>query len=78
TAGRIWWLSRQTRSLVGRANVRNYNTIVAVILESGITYPLALITDTCLVFTVDSSINGVVPIVTTPVVWQAAMRISVP
>ncbi|KAK7444054.1 hypothetical protein VKT23_015451 [Stygiomarasmius scandens] len=71
TAGRIYWISRQAR-LAGTTDAKRYNTIVAVILESGIIYPLALIIDACVVFTVDSSINGVVPIVTTSVVWQAA------
>ncbi|THU81271.1 hypothetical protein K435DRAFT_972404 [Dendrothele bispora CBS 962.96] len=72
TAGRIWWISRQARPMLETERVKKYNTIVAVILESGIIYPLALIIDACVVFTVDSSINGVVPIVTTPLVWQAA------
>ncbi|KAF9262541.1 hypothetical protein L218DRAFT_903449 [Marasmius fiardii PR-910] len=40
TAGRIWWISREARALMGRPTGERYRTIVAIILESGMLYPI--------------------------------------
>ncbi|KAF9063983.1 hypothetical protein BDP27DRAFT_1426362 [Rhodocollybia butyracea] len=40
-AGRIWWLSRETRRSLGEDG-KSLNSIVAIILESGSLYPVAL------------------------------------
>ncbi|KAJ8073104.1 hypothetical protein PM082_019972 [Marasmius tenuissimus] len=41
TAGRIWWIGREVGLLLGSAVHKKYNTVIAMILESGIIYPLA-------------------------------------
>ncbi|KAJ8073122.1 hypothetical protein PM082_019990 [Marasmius tenuissimus] len=41
TAGRIWWIGREAELLLGPAVYKRYNTVIAIILESGIIYPLA-------------------------------------
>ncbi|ESK87373.1 hypothetical protein Moror_11697 [Moniliophthora roreri MCA 2997] len=42
TAGRIWWISHEAQKHLGPAIKTKYNTIVAIILESGIIYPIFL------------------------------------
>ncbi|KAG7087041.1 hypothetical protein E1B28_013020 [Marasmius oreades] len=42
TAARIWWTTREARTLMGGHITRFYRRIVTIILESGITYPLFL------------------------------------
>uniref|UniRef100_A0A0W0G9H2 Uncharacterized protein n=1 Tax=Moniliophthora roreri TaxID=221103 RepID=A0A0W0G9H2_MONRR len=42
-AGRIWWMGQQTREYLGPTADRRYRAVAAVILESGITYPMVLI-----------------------------------
>ncbi|KAF8895288.1 hypothetical protein BD779DRAFT_715080 [Infundibulicybe gibba] len=38
TAGRIWWMSRKTRQILGGDLVRRYKSAIAVIVESGAIY----------------------------------------
>ncbi|KAJ7480294.1 hypothetical protein B0H11DRAFT_2280610 [Mycena galericulata] len=38
TAGRIWWIRRDARVLSESASIRTYNTVIAIILESGAVY----------------------------------------
>jgi len=38
TAGRIWWIARGARAIMGPAVVKQYRTVVAMILESGALY----------------------------------------
>ncbi|KAJ3968017.1 hypothetical protein EV361DRAFT_952711 [Lentinula raphanica] len=43
-AGRVWWISRKTVLSVGEHPLkRTYNSVVAITLESGILYPIALV-----------------------------------
>ncbi|GAW04157.1 hypothetical protein LENED_005932 [Lentinula edodes] len=43
-AGRIWWISRQISASYGRKGSQNkYMKIVAIILESGVLYPVAIL-----------------------------------
>ncbi|EEB95138.1 hypothetical protein MPER_05941 [Moniliophthora perniciosa FA553] len=44
TASRIWWISREARKHMGPAIKTKYNTIVVIILESGILYPIFVTT----------------------------------
>ncbi|KAI3601608.1 hypothetical protein WG66_003018 [Moniliophthora roreri] len=44
TAGRIWWITWEAWKHMGPAIKTKYNTIVAIILESGILYPIFLTT----------------------------------
>ncbi|KAF7375577.1 hypothetical protein MSAN_00446000 [Mycena sanguinolenta] len=43
TAGRIWWIRREAIRVLESAHIRKYNTIVAIILESGAIYCLSII-----------------------------------
>jgi len=43
TAGRIWWISRQDRALLGHNAQGRYKTAIAILLESGIIYPISLL-----------------------------------
>ncbi|KAF7342236.1 hypothetical protein MVEN_01811600 [Mycena venus] len=38
TAGRIWWIARGARAIMGPAVVQQYRTVIAMILESGALY----------------------------------------
>ncbi|KAF9259746.1 hypothetical protein L218DRAFT_841137, partial [Marasmius fiardii PR-910] len=42
TASRIWWITRKTESVISGHSKRLYHTIIAIILESGIIYPVLL------------------------------------
>jgi len=43
-AGRIWWISRRIAKLQGRGNSRKiYTNLSAILLESGLIYPAALV-----------------------------------
>ncbi|KAG7100281.1 hypothetical protein E1B28_002054 [Marasmius oreades] len=62
TAGRIWWVSREARQLMGtRVNAR-YKTIFAAILESGILYPTTVIAAMVIVTVLDPHNYGTVPV----------------
>ncbi|KAJ7579904.1 hypothetical protein C8J56DRAFT_963819 [Mycena floridula] len=43
TGGRIWWITRQAQALLSDKTKERYNSATAVILESGILYPVALL-----------------------------------
>ncbi|KAJ7108232.1 hypothetical protein C8R44DRAFT_986792 [Mycena epipterygia] len=43
TAGRIWWIQRDTSRVLGAASAQKYNTVIAIILESGAIYCLTLV-----------------------------------
>uniref|UniRef100_A0A0W0EYN0 Uncharacterized protein n=1 Tax=Moniliophthora roreri TaxID=221103 RepID=A0A0W0EYN0_MONRR len=73
TAGRIWWISREARKHMGPAIKTKYNTIVAIILESGILYPIFL--TTAVVYNLlltDSGSTGSVPFQLLLVTYQVA------
>ncbi|KAL0575613.1 hypothetical protein V5O48_006360 [Marasmius crinis-equi] len=72
TAGRIWVISRQARALMGREIDRRYKTIIAILLESGIMYPLATLLWVILEFVVDPESKGIVPIDTSVDITQFA------
>uniref|UniRef100_A0A0W0FBF1 Uncharacterized protein n=1 Tax=Moniliophthora roreri TaxID=221103 RepID=A0A0W0FBF1_MONRR len=72
TAGRIWWITRQARILMGQTINDKYKRIVAIILESGVLYPIAIIVQIIIGYTVDPEASGAVPVDLGPVVWQVA------
>uniref|UniRef100_A0A0W0GAK7 Uncharacterized protein n=1 Tax=Moniliophthora roreri TaxID=221103 RepID=A0A0W0GAK7_MONRR len=72
TAGRIWWISRQARAVMGQPINAKYKTIVAIILESGILYPLTLVVQIIIYYTTDPTGSGRIPVDLGPVVWQFA------
>ncbi|THU93224.1 hypothetical protein K435DRAFT_967402 [Dendrothele bispora CBS 962.96] len=44
-AGRIYWIRREVRALIGHESVKqNYRAIAIICIESGVLYPLALLT----------------------------------
>ncbi|KAJ7654046.1 hypothetical protein DFH06DRAFT_1203506 [Mycena polygramma] len=43
TVGRIWWIRRDACIVLDSAHVRKYDTVIAIILESGAIYCLALL-----------------------------------
>ncbi|KAJ7585292.1 hypothetical protein C8J56DRAFT_950300 [Mycena floridula] len=51
TAGRIWWIARKSRALLGLTTKRRYSTAIAVVLESGIVYPVMLFAGTMTLIT---------------------------
>ncbi|KAJ6606122.1 hypothetical protein DFH09DRAFT_1119346 [Mycena vulgaris] len=53
TAGRIWWIARTARTLLGRAVTSKYYTACAMILESGAIYCASAITFAAIGFTLD-------------------------
>ncbi|KAF9254074.1 hypothetical protein L218DRAFT_833520, partial [Marasmius fiardii PR-910] len=65
---RIWWISRQARSLMGQATDAKYKSIVAIIIESGVLYAACLVSDVALEFALDPGSNGMVPFDFGPVV----------
>ncbi|KAK1224583.1 hypothetical protein PQX77_012513 [Marasmius sp. AFHP31] len=62
TAGRIWWISREARQHMGATVQKKYNTIVAVIIESGLLYPTTQIVSIIIPLTLDPDARGVIPV----------------
>ncbi|KAF8179081.1 hypothetical protein K438DRAFT_1529181, partial [Mycena galopus ATCC 62051] len=42
-AGRIWWISRQSRAYLGAAAQRRYVSSIAVLVESGMVYSATIL-----------------------------------
>ncbi|KAF9264508.1 hypothetical protein L218DRAFT_224995 [Marasmius fiardii PR-910] len=61
TGGRIWWISRQARRLMGRSTNAKYNSITAIIIESGVLYASCLIGLFIFEFTADPDSTGIAP-----------------
>ncbi|KAJ7312364.1 hypothetical protein DFH08DRAFT_1087589 [Mycena albidolilacea] len=53
TAGRIWWMARTARTLLGRTVTRKYYTACAMILESGVITCASAIAFAAIGFTLD-------------------------
>ncbi|KAF9252435.1 hypothetical protein L218DRAFT_968615 [Marasmius fiardii PR-910] len=68
TGGRIWWISREARRLMGRSANARYNSIVAIIIESGLLYAASLVLDVVLGLAVDPDNHGIIPFDVGPVV----------
>ncbi|KAF9265097.1 hypothetical protein L218DRAFT_957781 [Marasmius fiardii PR-910] len=61
TGGRIWWISREARRLMGRSTNARYNSIVAIIIESGVFFAVCLVADVALALAVDPDTYDFVP-----------------
>ncbi|ESK84574.1 hypothetical protein Moror_6097 [Moniliophthora roreri MCA 2997] len=72
TAGHIWWISREARKHMGPAIKTKYNTIVAIILESGILYPILLTTSIVCSLLLDPDAVGSIPFQLFLVTYQVA------
>ncbi|KAJ6478200.1 hypothetical protein C8R45DRAFT_1006760 [Mycena sanguinolenta] len=44
TAGRIWWICRQSRAYLNTSEQRRYTSSVTILVESGVLYSVALLT----------------------------------
>ncbi|KAJ7909988.1 hypothetical protein B0H13DRAFT_2013341 [Mycena leptocephala] len=53
TAGRIWYIRRQTRPLMEQSSQKRYGTAIAIIFESGVLYSLCVI-----IYVISTSINS--------------------
>ncbi|ESK85680.1 hypothetical protein Moror_9924 [Moniliophthora roreri MCA 2997] len=72
TAGRIWWCSQEAQRLLGPAIKTKYNTIIVIILESGLLYPTFLIAAIVLQELVDPDNKGLAPFSLWIVTYQVA------
>uniref|UniRef100_A0A0W0EZ20 Uncharacterized protein n=1 Tax=Moniliophthora roreri TaxID=221103 RepID=A0A0W0EZ20_MONRR len=73
TAGRIWWISREARKHMGPVIKSKYNTIVAIILESGILYPIFLTTSLIYTLLLDKpDVTGSMPFNLFSISYQVA------
>uniref|UniRef100_A0A0W0FWN9 Uncharacterized protein n=1 Tax=Moniliophthora roreri TaxID=221103 RepID=A0A0W0FWN9_MONRR len=72
TAGRIWWISQEARKHMGPAIKTKYNTIIAIILESGILYPIFLTTTAIYTLLIDPDAQNSSPFSLFIVTYQVA------
>uniref|UniRef100_A0A0W0FUP4 Uncharacterized protein n=1 Tax=Moniliophthora roreri TaxID=221103 RepID=A0A0W0FUP4_MONRR len=72
TAGRIWWISQEAQKYLGPAIKTKYNTIVAIILESGVLYPIFLTTYVVYLLLLDPESTGSLPFSLLTVTYQVA------
>ncbi|KAF9254668.1 hypothetical protein L218DRAFT_885797, partial [Marasmius fiardii PR-910] len=81
--GRIWWISREARRLMGQLTNARYNSIVAIIyvplLQSTATTAIysCLVADVTLVWAVDPDAHGLIPFDFGPVTGLAPTLIIV-
>ncbi|EEB99056.1 hypothetical protein MPER_01327, partial [Moniliophthora perniciosa FA553] len=68
TAGRIWWVGRQAGKVLGKQMDSKFRTIVAILLESGMLYPIAIIVPLIL----GPSGTDVSPVNLFPITYQVA------
>ncbi|KAG7086036.1 hypothetical protein E1B28_003557 [Marasmius oreades] len=69
-AGRIWWITREIREVMGKPIVKRYHKLVAVILESGILYSTALLTSIAVNLALDPDDHGYLPIDLSVITYQ--------
>ncbi|KAJ7037675.1 hypothetical protein C8F04DRAFT_1092029 [Mycena alexandri] len=58
-AGRIWWISRRAASYMGRRSQKKYMALTAILLESGLIYPAALLITIAVFITPSTPTNSV-------------------
>ncbi|KAK7038783.1 hypothetical protein VNI00_010669 [Paramarasmius palmivorus] len=72
TAGRIWWISHKARHILSQADNQQYRAIIAIILESGLIYPVLQILYIITLRILDPGGIGNMPVDLFPVVYQTA------
>uniref|UniRef100_A0A0W0FWL0 Uncharacterized protein n=1 Tax=Moniliophthora roreri TaxID=221103 RepID=A0A0W0FWL0_MONRR len=72
TAGRIWWITQEAWKQMGPAIKTKYNTIVTIILESGIIYPIFLTAATLVDQLADPKLYNSAPFSIWVVAYQVA------
>ncbi|KAF9479542.1 hypothetical protein BDN70DRAFT_688951 [Pholiota conissans] len=73
-AGRIWWIARKARSILGPGLSSKYNTMIGIIVESGVIYSIYVVLD--VVFPdliLDAGLAQVVGIVPTLIIVQIGL-----
>ncbi|KIM43707.1 hypothetical protein M413DRAFT_387096 [Hebeloma cylindrosporum] len=79
TAGRIWWLARKARLILGTGLLQRYNTTIVILIESGVLYSLYIILDLVLlyildnIFILDAGLIQVVGIIPTLIIVQVGL-----
>ncbi|KXN85634.1 hypothetical protein AN958_10971 [Leucoagaricus sp. SymC.cos] len=73
-AGRIWWIARRTRGLVGPKLTKKYRMAIAVFIESGLLYSVYVILDVALhELLLDAGLVQVVGLVPTLIIVQTGL-----
>ncbi|KAF5346012.1 hypothetical protein D9758_013880 [Tetrapyrgos nigripes] len=81
-AGRIWWIARQAHQILGIKTRQRYRTVIAIVLESGIFYPISLIVCSVSLFvllpaTLHPLLIQIVGIVPTLIIVRAGLGIAI-
>ncbi|KAJ7050398.1 hypothetical protein C8F01DRAFT_1377662 [Mycena amicta] len=84
TAGRIWWIARSVRAIMGPTVVHQYRTVIAMILESGalyvtpgILYLILLVPETAATQVILSALTQIVGIAPTIIVARVGLGNSI-
>ncbi|KAJ3575470.1 hypothetical protein NP233_g1078 [Leucocoprinus birnbaumii] len=78
-AGRIWWIAKRTRGLVGPKLAKKYRMAMAIFIESGLIYSIYVILDVVLhALLLDSGLVQVVGLVPTLIIVQTGLANSHP
>ncbi|TFK31630.1 hypothetical protein BDQ12DRAFT_729391 [Crucibulum laeve] len=73
-AGRIWWISKKARAILGPGLAGKYNTAIAIIVESGIIYAIYVTVDVVFqLYPLDAGLAQVVGIVPTLMIVQVGL-----
>ncbi|EKM77603.1 hypothetical protein AGABI1DRAFT_130291 [Agaricus bisporus var. burnettii JB137-S8] len=73
-AGRMWWIARQTRSMLGPSLMKKYKVSIAIFIESGLIYAIYVILDVVLdVLLLDAGLVQIVGLVPTLMIVQVGM-----
>ncbi|KIM43706.1 hypothetical protein M413DRAFT_443613 [Hebeloma cylindrosporum] len=78
TAGRIWWLARKARLILGTGLLQRYNTSIAILIESGVIYSVYIIIALALLNNPGSTVNNtgliqIVGIIPTLIIVQVGL-----
>ncbi|KAF9264515.1 hypothetical protein L218DRAFT_862733, partial [Marasmius fiardii PR-910] len=63
----IYWISREARRLMGKPTNTRYNSIVAIIIESGVLYAASIVASVAVNLTFDPHSHGLIPFNLEPV-----------
>jgi len=73
-AGRIWWIARKTRTIIGPKLTKKYRTSIAIFIESGLVYSIYVILDVVLhCLLLDAGLVQIVGLVPTLMIVQIGM-----
>ncbi|KAF9561690.1 hypothetical protein CPC08DRAFT_688585 [Agrocybe pediades] len=73
-SGRIWWIARKARSILGPGLTSKYTTMIAIIVESGVIYSIYFILDVVAQnLILDAGLAQVVGIVPTLIIVQIGL-----